>query len=348
MKLWAIFLPLLYCDGLLGTVVFNWDAQIGAIRELMSSGELDEARSTAEALLSNDEIPQSVILELLGDISFKQKKLCVAAGYYFRAGENVDDPAKQQRYQVLCADTYYQCGHYLPALKIYEHGCKTDPNEELKFRYFCALLKTNQIEIAQDITFTSERLNIRKAWNLATYWSKNKIFPEAIDALRPWIQKKITDGAFYTFCAQMQYRTGRFEDALQTVILGESMGVEKNYRRDLQLLRMRIGCRCGREELCSVAPELVQEKRYLLWRCLGYLEAKDWENYRKSIAALREKFLDLSRYIDAHVQMLRGRHSDALMTFRDLENLPAPIGPLSHQRASLLTALSICDRKHAN
>ena len=335
---------LLCCKSLCGAVVFNWDAQIGAARELVSSGELDEARSTAEALLSNEEIPQPVILELLGDIAFKQGKLCVAAEYYFRAGDNVDHE-KRQRYQVLCADAYYQCGHYLPALKIYEHCCKSDPNEELKFRYFCALLKTDHAEIAQNISFTSDRLNVRKAWNLATYWSKNNNFQEAINTLRPWVQMKITDGAFFVFCAQMQYRSGQFDDALQTAIIGESMGdqIERNYCCDLQLLRMRIGCRCGREELCSIAPDVIKEdeKRYLLWRCLGYLEAKDWTNYNRSSAALREKFPDFARYIDAHVQILQGRHSDALESFRELENSPAPIGPLSHQRAALLTALKV-------
>ncbi|UPA28552.1 MAG: hypothetical protein LW808_000555 [Verrucomicrobiota bacterium] len=341
---------------------FDWDPPLMAIQSFIAHGELQEAEKTGKMLLtvmepipgrndlsqmfhgirtSKKDAPILTVYELLGNIAFKQKKLRQAAHYYLEAGQ-IAEKKDQLRYQILAADAYYQNRDYHIAASIYEACDSQNPSDEVRFRYGCALIHAGKLERAEALKFHSERLQQRHDWNLAVYWNHLGDFQRSYAYLLPWIRQYTTDWAFYDLCAQMQYRLGAFEAALSVVehtkqIAGS--GIQDPHLSNLQLLKMRIGYRCNRSELYSGFEETEMSERdrprLLLWRCLAFLETKNWEQYNLARDALCDS--DLEHYLDGGVLILRGQIQEAEAQLKTLSQSDSPLAPLARIRAKELS-----------
>ncbi len=333
-----------------------------AIQSFIARGEFQEAEEIGKMLLKvmepsprrndlsqmlhgirnpKEDTPILTVYELLGNTALKQKKLRQAAHYYLEASQ-IAEKKDQLRYQILAADAYYQNRDYHIAASIYEACDSQNSSDEVRFRYGCALIHAGEIEQAEALKFHSERLRQRHDWNLATYWNHLGDFQRSCTHFLPWIRQYATDWAFYDLCAQMQYRLGAFEAALSIIERAKQVagpGLQDPHLSNLQLLKLRIGYRCNRPELYSHLKEMeIPERdrpRFLLWRCLAFLETENWEQYDLARGALCDS--DLERYLDGGALMLRGQFQEAEAQFNALVQSGSPLAPLARIRAKELS-----------
>lgn len=318
--------------------VFDWERPLTAMRNFIARENFEEAESTGQMLLKmfhgTKEAPTLTVYELLAELALKQKRPRQAARYYLDASQLTTDRCHYQR---LAANAYYQNQDYHLATVIYEVCDRQFPNDEVRFSYACALIHAGNIEQAETIRFDSEPLQQQHDWNLATYWNHQGKFQRACNYLLPWIDRQTTDWAFYDLCAQMKYRLGEFNSALNLIERTEMADKLDAHLSNLQLLKMRISCRCNRPELSVLAEADVVERdrpRYWLWRCLSFLEAQNWEQYESARNALLDT--DLQRYLDGGALILQGKFQEAKAQFNTLGQSDSPFASIARLRAQEL------------
>jgi tetratricopeptide (TPR) repeat protein len=252
-----------FCYFLYGEYVFNWDSQIEAIRILASHGNLHEAEEVGKVLLSGLEEGQVVsLLELLGEICLRGKRYRQVADYYLRASKLAKEEKETLRHLIMAADAYYQNGDYDLSAALYDERYRRDGDEEVLFRYGCALLHGENFEKLENVIFRSERLRARFDWNCATYWNRRGDFERSLRYLEPWIQQGIREVKYYYFCAQMQYRQGRIGEALRTVTLGRVICHHSVTAESISLwiLQMRLDWERGNFEGARRVEEALREQ----------------------------------------------------------------------------------------
>ncbi|MDR1303567.1 MAG: tetratricopeptide repeat protein [Puniceicoccales bacterium] len=203
-----------------------WEEQVEAIKKLAETGYLDESEKAGQVLLDNIVLRDGVggerarLLELLGGFSMKGGRHRRAADYYLRARGDAPDPAETNRYLVLAADAYYSNGDYSLATALYLERQHLAADEEILFRYGCALLHGGSWDEAEQLTFQSERIRAKFDWNRAAYWYKKNDFEKACRYLEPWLGDRTLGLAAHYFYAQMRYRLGDCDGATRAIELG--------------------------------------------------------------------------------------------------------------------------------
>jgi tetratricopeptide (TPR) repeat protein len=257
-----------FCCFLYGEYVFNWDSQIGAIKELALRWNSYEAEEVGKVLLSGLEGGQEVLLlELLGEICLRDKRYRQAADYYLRTSKSTKEEKEILRYLIMAADAYYQNGDYDLSAALYDERYRRDEDEEVLFRYGCALLHGENFEKLENVVFRSERLRARFDWNRATYWNRRGDFERSLHYLEPWIQQGIREVKYYYFYAQMQYRRGRIGEALRVIALGRVICHQSITAESIPLwvLQMRLDWERGNFKGARRVEEALREQDGIDW-----------------------------------------------------------------------------------
>jgi tetratricopeptide (TPR) repeat protein len=313
-----------------GEYTFNWDSQIDAIRMLMEHGNLYEAEEAGKVLLKGiDESLAISFLELLGENCLRSRHYRKAADYYLQASKSVDDEREALRYLIIAADAYYQNGDYDLAAAIYDERYHKDGDEEVLFRYGCALLHGENFEKLGNLTFKSERLQARFDWNYATHWNRRGNFERALTYLDPWIRHGIRDIKYYYFCAQMHYRLGRISEALRIIALGKAIGYHNLTAETipLWLLQMRLDWECGNFESAQKTEQVLRRQegidleKILLWRVRGLQKLGHWAMTLAVLDELASLDRELAEFIRGEIYFAEGNFSKSLEHLKLVGNL---------------------------
>ncbi|MDR2812941.1 MAG: tetratricopeptide repeat protein [Puniceicoccales bacterium] len=316
------------CHSLYGEYAFSWDSQIEAIQVLASSGNSYEAEEAGKVLLSGLEEGQVVfLLELLGEICLRNKRYRQTADYYLRASKSTGDEKETLRHLIRAADAYYQNGDYDLAAAIYDERYRRDGDEEVLFRYGCALLHSENFEKLEQVTFKDERLRARFDWNRAAYWNRRGDFEHSLHYLEPWIQRGIREIKYYYFYAQMQYRLGRINEALRTIALGKVMGYHgiTAETTPLWILQMRLDWEQRYFESARKVEEALRERgelvKILLAKVCGLRKLGDRAMAWAVLEELTVLEKGVAEFLRGEIYIDEGNFSKGLECFRLASNL---------------------------
>ncbi|MDR1366956.1 MAG: tetratricopeptide repeat protein [Puniceicoccales bacterium] len=330
-----------------GEYTFSWDSQIDAIRILADCGNLHQAEEAGKVLLKgidgNLVIP---FLELLGEICLRGKHYRKAADYYLQASQSIDNEKETLRYLIIAADAYYRNGDYDLAAAIYDECYHKDGDEEVLFRYGCALLHSENFEKLGSIIFKKEQLQARLDWNCATCWNHKGNFERALTYLEPWIRRGIHDVKHYYFYAQMQYRLGRISEALWAISLGKMIHLNGITAETIPLweLQMRLNWERGNFEgaqkieqmLCGY--EGIDLKKILLWKVRGVQKLGDREITQRALEELATHDKGSAEFIGGEIDFAKGNFSKSLEHFKSAENSGSRIRHAAQYREGKIEA----------
>jgi tetratricopeptide (TPR) repeat protein len=314
-----------FCYFLRGEYTFSWDSQIEAIQALVNHGDLYEAEEVGKVLLNGFEEGQAVsLLELLGEICLKGKHYRQAADYYLRASKLAKEEKEVLRHLIMAADAYYQNRDYDLAAALYDERYHRDGDEEVLFRYGCALLHGENFEKLEQITFKGERLRARFDWNCATYWNRKGNFERSLCHLEPWIRRGIDEIKYYYFYAQMQYRRGRINEALRTVVLGKVICHHSITAEAIPLwiLQMRLDLEQGNFEGARKIEWALREqkdtdlKKILLMKIGGLRKLRNQTMALEVLEELGELDKGLAEFIRGEIYLEEGNFSKSLECLR--------------------------------
>ena len=123
----------------------SFSDQIDAIKQLQEIVNFAEAEKCAESLLllleNNDE--KLIIYEILSGLCNRSQRYCESADYLLQAKEITSKPFEKNRYMTRIADLHYLSGEYSLAATLYKDRFLSKPEDEILFRCFCSLLKSD-------------------------------------------------------------------------------------------------------------------------------------------------------------------------------------------------------------
>jgi tetratricopeptide (TPR) repeat protein len=318
-----------FCHFIYGEYAFNWDNQIEAIRVLASHENLLEAEEAGKVLLNGVEEGQAIsLLELLGEICLRGKHYRKAADYYLQASKLVSEEKETLRLFIMAADAYYQNRDYDLAAAIYDERYRRDGDEEVLFRYGCALLHGENFEKLEQLTFNGERLRAHFDWNCATYWNHRGNFERSLHYLEPWIQRGIHEVKYYYFYAQMQYLRGRISEALRAIALGQIICHHSITAEAIPLwiLQMRLDWKRGYFEGAQWIEQALRKqegidlKKILLWKLHGLQKLGYWKMALETSEELGVLDKGLAEFIGGEICFEKGNFLKSLEHFKSASN----------------------------
>ncbi|MDR1907039.1 MAG: tetratricopeptide repeat protein [Puniceicoccales bacterium] len=332
---------------LCGEYAFNWDSQIEAIRVLGANGHLHEAEEAGKVLLNGFEGEQVIpLLELLGEICLRGKRYRQSADYYLQAHKLASDGKETLRYSIIAADAYYQNGDYDLAAAIYDECYRKDGDEEVLFRYGCALLHGENFEKLEKVVFKNERLRARLDWNCAVYWNRRGNFERALTHLEPWVRRGINDVTYYYFYVQMAYRLGWINEALEVMALGKVICHHGITEEAIPLwgLQMRLDWEHGNFESAQKieqalrGQEGIELRKILLGKVCGLRKLGDRAKVLEVLGELGEVDKGLAEFIRGEVYIEEGNFSKGLECFKVAGEIRGEMGYAARYREGKVEA----------
>jgi tetratricopeptide (TPR) repeat protein len=331
LKLRVNFLALLLCfyPLIYGEYTFDWTNQTDAIRRLAvyeNGREAEEAGKILLKIVSEEQVMP--LLELLGEVCLKGKRYRQAADYYLRASKSTADEKENFRYLIIAADAYYQHKDYDLAAAIYGECYHRGVDDEVLFRYGCALLHGENFEKLKELTFKSERLQARFDWNCATYWNRKGDFGRSLHHLEPWVKGGIRDVKYYYFYAQMQYRLGKINEAFQAISWGKMLCLNGITAETIPLFTLQMRMDCAQRDFESAAKieqalrtqESVDWKKILLGKVRGLQKSGNRAMVLETLEKLAAIDGSLGEFIRGEIYFEEGNFAKSLECFRATEN----------------------------
>jgi tetratricopeptide (TPR) repeat protein len=325
-----------------------WEEQVEAIKKLAETGYLDEAEKAGQVLLDSIVLQDGVggerarLLELLGGFSMKGGRRRQAADYYLQARKDPLDEMETNRYLVLAADAHYSNGDYTLAAALYLKRYHRAADDEILFRYGCALLHGDNWDEAERLSFQNERIRAKFDWNRATYWYKKNDFKKACRYLEPQLGDRTLGLAVHYFYAQMCHRlvdcggaTRAIELGLRTYY-GERLG-DGDYGR---LLRLQLRIALERGDYIAAA-EMERTLRalddghlgaMLLAKATGLRRAGNGEEAFVVLEELERYLPEEARYLRGEIFFDRGDVERALEIFKELGKIEGRMGYIGRLR----------------